>query len=108
MKNYSLSVAVLAILLIGVVAYANNQQNNAPEANLFHGKVVIINPSSISTPHENARIEDLAGRKYLVYQVRPEEGNAYDSWTAVEDISRLRVFQNMNDAKAFLKQEKNK
>jgi hypothetical protein len=107
-KRLAVPIAVLAILVTGVIAFANNRENDLPNENPLDGKVVIINPSSISKPRSNARIETLAGKKYIVYAVRPEDGNPYDSWIAVDEVSYLRVFQNKEDADAYLERQKTK
>jgi hypothetical protein len=107
-KSVAVPIAVLAILVTGVIAFANNKENELPKENPLDGKVVIINPSSISKPRSNVRIETLAGKNYIVYVVRPEDGNPYDSWIAVDEVSYLRVFQNMDDADAYLERQKSR
>ena len=106
MKNAALLIALCAILVTGVVVSANNQQAEPASDNPLDGKVVVINPSSISTHRKNARIEYLAGKAYVVYEVKPGAGNLYDYWIAVDEISRMRVFDNMKDAQAALDRKK--
>ena len=99
MKNLSVPLALVAVLVVGLICYGNNQQTNSPTGNPLRGKVVLMNPSSISKPRENARIEVLADKKFVVYPVKPDDGNGYDSWIAIDEVSRMRVFNNMEDAK---------
>jgi hypothetical protein len=108
MKNLSVPIALVAVLVASLICYGNNQQTNSPTDNPLRGKVVLINPSSISKPRENARIEVLADKKFVVYPVKPDDGNEYELWIAINEVSRMRVFENMEDAQAYLKRQQNR
>ena len=108
MKNLSIPFAVLAVLMVGLISYGNNQQADSPTDNPLRGKVIVINPSSISKPHENVRIEVLAEKGFVVYPVKEDDGNVYDSWIAIEDVSQMRVFNNTEDALTYLKQRQDR
>ena len=100
-KSPLFAVTTLAIVLTAALAYANNARPQATPDALF-GKVIIINPTSRSTPRENARVADLGGKKYIVYPVNPEKSQPYEAWMALEDVASLRVFESTEDAYDYL------
>ncbi len=103
MKTTSMAIGVLALLTIGLIAYGSaNQVDETPKKeNPLAGKVVLLIQSPGSTPRENVRIEELGGKAFLVYQVERDDGQAFESWTAINDVSRLFVFESMEDAEAY-------
>jgi hypothetical protein len=109
MKRLAIFLAAVTILAAAAFTFANNQdaaaQDIADDAshNVFAGKAVIITatPGVAGEPKQNIRIESLAGREYLVYQVNTDGGENYDYWRAVDEISRIRVFNTMEEATAY-------
>ena len=87
---------------------ANEQRTASQTENPLHGKTVIINPSSIATPHENARMDNIGKKEYLVYQATMEGANSYESWIAIDEIDGLLVFEKLDDAKAYAERKKSK
>lgn len=110
MKTVSLTICICTVFVIGLLANANHQQTeeNRGRGNPLAGKVVILNPSAITRPHENARIEELGGKTFVVYPVQQEGEAACEFWTAIDDISRLLVFNTMQDAEAYVNNAKHK
>ncbi len=110
MKTVSLTICICTVFVIGLLANAQNKQGLETRANEnpLAGKVVILNPTSITLPHANARIEELGGKKFLVYPVQQEDGASGESWTAIDDISRILTFKSMEDAEAYIKNAKQK
>lgn len=106
MKQIGIFTAVVVALAVGAVSFASNQETETKQPpnseSVFAGKAIIITPTVgiAGQPKENVRVELLAGRKYLVYEVKDEEG-AYDYWMAADQVSRIRVFPTMKDATAF-------
>lgn len=105
MKTASLIIGISTVFVIGLLANANIQQTDEIRGskNPLGGKVVILNPSSAASPRENARIEELGGKKFVVYPVQQEGGATRESWTAIDDISRILTFKTMEDAAAYTK-----
>ncbi len=103
MKTTSMAIGILALLTIGLIAYGSaNQVDDKPKKeNPLLGKVVLLTQSPGTTPKENVRIEDLGGKAFLVYQVERGDGQSFEIWTAINDISLLLVFDSMEDAEAY-------
>ena len=108
MKNPILAAVILALPLTAALTYANTERHQQTGENPLDGKVVLINPTSRSTPRSGVRIEDLGGKNFLVYPVSPKAVEPYESWMAVEDISTLRVFRSTEDAEAYLARQQSR
>ncbi len=105
MKNIAIVSGFAFALVVGAIAYANNQEAETKQAhrsseNVFTGKAVIITPTVglSGRPKENVRIEVFADRKFLVYTVKDDDGS-YENWMAADQVSRIRVFPTMKDQK---------
>lgn len=111
MKQLVVSVVTVAILATGALMFTNNQDVSAQSiaddvsTNVFAGKAVIITatPGVAGEPKQNIRVERLAGREYLVYQAETESGETFDYWRAIDEISRIRVFDTMDAATTYYK-----
>jgi hypothetical protein len=116
MKNLVISIAALTVLATGALLLANNQdasaQNVASDAtkNPFAGKAVIITatPGVAGAPKQNIRIERLGGREYLVFLAETDNGETYDYWRAMDEISRIRVFETMDAATTYYESRREK
>ena len=108
MKQIRLVIVFTIALTCGALWFANSndataQQNVQNPSDVFAGKAIIITPKgSVSgKPKQNVRVESLADRKFLVYQVNDDGQKPFDYWLAADEVSRIRVFSNMDDANAF-------
>ena len=106
MKKSTLVPALVAVFAIGIFAYATDQQPTSSNEGPFVGKVVIINPSSIAKPRENVRVKTLADKSFLVYEVKLENEDPYEAWYSLEDVSQVRVFENMEQANRYLERQR--
>lgn len=111
MKQIGIFAAFALALVISAIAYANNQDAETKQAhrteNVFAGKAIIITPSVglAGSPKENVRVEILADRKYLVYTVKDDD-EEYENWMAADQVSRIRAFPTMKEARAFYERQK--
>lgn len=108
MKQFWICGAFGAALALAALSFSSNhyataQQGTEGAENVFPGKAVIITPTVgvAGAPKENVRVEVLADRKYIVYQVTDDDNRTYDYWMAVDQVSRIKVFPNMEEATAF-------
>ena len=108
MKQIGLVIICTIALSVGLLWFANSngataQQNVQNPSNVFAGKAIIIslNDGVGGKPKQNVRVETLADRKFLVYQVHEDGQKPFDYWLAADQVSRIRVFPNMDDANAF-------
>jgi hypothetical protein len=116
MKPLAISLAAVAILTTGALMSASNHDVSAQgivddaSKNVFAGKAVIITatPGVAGEPKQNIRVERLAGREYLVYQAETDSGEMYDYWRAIDEISRIRVFDTMDAATTYYKSRSEK
>lgn len=116
MKQLAITFGAFAILATGALMFINNQDAAAQSItddgseNVLEGKAVIITATQgfAGEPKQNVRVESLAGREYLVYQVNTDSGETYDYWRAADEISRIRVFETMDEATAYYESRKEK
>lgn len=108
MKQIWIGGVTVAALALVALSFASNQHAVAQQGiegpeNVFAGKAIIITPTVgvAGRPKENVRVEVLADRNFLVYRVSDEDKGAYDYWMAADQVSRIRVFSNMEEATAF-------
>ena len=116
MKQIAITLATAALLATGALTFANSQDASAQKVagegseDVFVGKAVIITatPGVAGEPKQNIRVENLAGRKFLIYKVNTDSGESYDYWRAADEISRIRVFDTMEEATAYYKSRREK
>jgi len=108
MKQISVVIVSIVAIAIGALYFANDQpalaQQNVPASgNVFAGKAIIITPTVgvAGKPKQDVRIEMLADRKFLVYSVNDDGDESFDYWMAADQVSRIRVFPNMDAATAY-------
>ena len=96
MKNFVICIAVLTVLATAALMIESNQDASAQDLasdakeNPFAGKAVIITatPGVAAAPMQDIRIERLGGREYLVYLAETDNGETYEYWRAMDEISR--------------------
>lgn len=98
-----------AILVLAVVAFVGigAARTETPPPNLlssFDGRPIIVESKGIYFGvSEHARFETVGTDSFIVLKVTPQNGAPYDYWQPLSDISNIKVFDSVTDAKAFAK-----
>ncbi len=108
MRRIGLVILFITALAFGALWFAIStdataQQNVQNPSEEFAGKAIIIslNDGFGGKPRQNVRVESMGDKRFLVYQVSDDGQKTYDYWTAIEKISAIKVFPNLDDANAF-------
>ena len=96
------AITVLAtVALIGAAA-AQIQTPASTPASSFDGKPIVVEKKGVHFGvAEHARFETVGTDSFVVFKVTPENGPAYEYWQPLSDISNIKVFDSLDDAKAY-------
>jgi type II secretion system protein G len=92
---------VLVGLIVSVAAVNNRPSSGIPDLN---GKTVILD--SVNPPTANLTLGVIGERQFVVLRHKRDDGLSFEYWKPLESLDSFYVFNSMEDALAFRKQEK--
>ncbi|HUP79469.1 MAG TPA: hypothetical protein VM260_13035 [Pirellula sp.] len=108
MKQIGLVIAFTILLTFRALWFANShdataQQNVQNPSDVFAGKAITIslNDGVGGNQNRTSVSKHWPHRKFLVYQVSDDGQKPFDYWLATDEVSRIKVFPNMDDANAY-------
>jgi hypothetical protein len=105
MKRHAFLAAILALAAVAFVGIgaARTETPANPESS-FDGRPVIVEKKGVYFGvSEDARFQTIGTNSFIVFKITPENGAAYDYWQPLSDISNIKVFGSVADAKAYAK-----
>ena len=91
---------VLGIILVGAIAsIAAINTGSPPGVPELKGRAVILNATDrYPPPAENVRYGIIGKREFIVVPVKRDDGTSCDYWKPLDEVTSLRVFDNMEEA----------
>lgn len=105
MKRHAFLAAIVALAAVAFVGVgAARTETPANPQSSFDGRPIIVEKKGMYFGvSENARFETVGTNSFIVFKITSEDEAAYDYWQPLGDISNIKVFDSVADAKAYAK-----
>jgi len=94
----------IGLSVTSIRAQSSSGIPRGPDVPSLAGKVVIIERDGWQVVvTENVRFSSVGNKDFIVFAMKQDDGRSYDYWQKLDNVSGLKVFDNMADAMAHEK-----